>query len=148
MRIDSKTVDEYVEKVPEKWKGLIVKLRKEIISTIDKGFVEAIRWGMINYEVPLEVSGPTYNKQPLGFVSLAAQKNYCSLYVNAIYASPSKRKQLDQAFLTQGLTPNMGKSCIRFKKIEDIPLNEILSILSEFTVEDFLLLVKNIRNDK
>ena len=103
---------------------------------------------MINYEVPLEVSGPTYNKQPLGFVSLAAQKNYCSLYVNAIYASPRKRKQLDQAFLTQGLTPNMGKSCIRFKKIEDIPLNEILSILSEFTVEDFLLLVKNIRNEK
>lgn len=116
-------------------------IREQLIVHMDVGFIESLRWGMITYEVPLEISGPTYNKQPLGFVGLSAQKNYCSLYLTPIYASSEKRARLEKAFVERGLKPNMGKSCVRFKRVEDIPLNEILFMLEEFSVEDFLQLV-------
>ncbi len=141
MKTDSKTVQEYIEQLPDRWRAIVEEVRGKLVACIDSGFVESLRWGMISYEVPLEVSGTTYNKQPLSFVALAAQKHYCSLYPMAIYASPDTREQVEQAFAKHGLKAEMGKSCIRFKRIEDIPLDEILSMLAEITVEDFLAIV-------
>ncbi len=138
MKHDSKAVDEHISQIPDRWRSLVEEVREKLLACIDSGFVESLRWGMVTYEVPLEVSGPTYNKQPLSFVALAAQKHHCSLYLMAIYASPEKREQLEMAFAKRGLKADMGKSCIRFKRIEDIPLDEILSMLGEYTVEDFL----------
>ena len=142
MKIESSTVSEYLEQIPESWKPIIKHLRSQIIQHIPEGFVESIRWGMITYEVPLEISGPTYNKQPLAVVSLAAQKNYCSLYLTAVYADAEKREYLMDAFERQKLKADMGKSCIRFKKLEDIPLDEILTLIKQTSVTEFLDLVK------
>ncbi len=143
MKTDSKTIEEYIKQVPDRWRPIVEEVRGKLVACIDSGFVESLRWGMITYEVPLEVSGPTYNKQPLSFVALAGQKNHCSLYLMAIYASPGKRELVEQAFAQHDLKPDMGKSCIRFKRIEDIPLDEILAILAEYTVEDFLAIVRS-----
>ena len=142
MKSDSRTVEEYIKQIPDQWRAIVEEVRGKLVACIDSGFVESLRWGMITYEVPLEVSGPTYNQQPLSFVALAAQKQYCSLYLMAIYASPDKREKVEQAFAKRALKADMGKSCIRFKRIEDIPLDEILSMLAEITVEDFLAIAK------
>ena len=80
---------------------------------------------MISWEVPLEVSGPTYNKQPLVYAALAAQKNHNALYLNCTYASPARRERLEQAARAAGKTLDMGKSCIRFRSADDLPLDEI-----------------------
>jgi len=143
MKTYNKTVEEYINQIPDRWRALVQEVRGRLTSHIDRRFVESLRWGMITYEVPLEVSGPTYNKQPLSFVALAAQKHYCSLYIMAIYADPDKREQLEQAFTKHALKPDIGKSCIRFKRIEDIPLDAILTMLAECTVEDFLAIAKS-----
>jgi hypothetical protein len=142
MKITGTTVEEYIENVPKQWRSLIAQLRVKLQSHVHDGFVETLRWGMINYEVPLEVSGPTYNGQPLGLVALAAQKHHISLYLTAIYADPERRERLERAFSEKNLKPNMGKSCVRFKKIEDIPIDDILTMISEISVEMFLSLVQ------
>lgn len=142
MKTDSTTVSEYLQQIPPQWQPTLSDLRDQLRIHVDKGFVESLRWGMITYEVPLEISGPTYNKEPLMFAALAAQKNYCSLYLMAIYASPELMARLESAYSSKGLKPDMGKSCIRFKSLDDIPLQEILQLLKDITVEDFLAIAR------
>lgn len=142
MKTESTTISEYLQQIPPRWLPMLTDLRDQLRTYVDKGFVESLRWGMITYEVPLEISGPTYNKEPLMFAALAAQKNYCSLYLMAIYASPEKMAYLEKAYYSKGLKPNMGKSCIRFKNLEDIPLPEILQLLKDISVEDFLAMTR------
>ena len=142
------TVEAYIDQIPEIWKPLVKDVRSALMKYIQKGFVETLRWGMITYEVPIEVSGPTYNSQPLMYIALAAQKHYCSLYLTALYIDPEKRTMLESAFIRKGLKANMGKSCIRFKRIEDLPLAEILSMIHVISVEDFLKQVDRIHDTK
>jgi hypothetical protein len=101
------------------------------------GYVERMAWGMISWEVPIEVSGPTYNKKPLVYAALAAQKNYSSLYLNCAYASAERTEQLRQAFADAGKKLDMGKSCIRFKHADDLPLDAIAREIGSTTPEEF-----------
>lgn len=101
------------------------------------GYVERMAWGMIGWEVPIEVSGPTYNKQPLVYAALAAQKNYNALYLNCAAASAERTERLRQAFAAAGKKLDMGKSCIRFKRAYDLPLNAIAREIGSVTPEEF-----------
>src|SRR5688500_13271462 len=101
------------------------------------GYVERMAWGMISWEVASEGSGRTYNKQPLVYAALAAQKNYNALYLNCAYASAERTEQLRQAFKDAGKKLDMGKSCIRFKRAEDLPLEAIAREVGSTTPEEF-----------
>lgn len=142
MRTDATTVAEYLQQIPQQWKTLVDATRERLLASIPSGYDESLRWGMISYEVPLEVSGPTYNHQPLMFAALAAQKNYCSLYLSAIYSDPARRGQLEKAFDEIGKRPNLGKSCVRFTSLQDIPLEAIGNMLSQIPVDEFLTMYR------
>jgi len=115
----------YIQKLPEERKKAIEKLRTEILQHLPEGFSEIMQYGMISYVVAHDVYPYGYHcdpKQPLPFMSIASQKNYISVYHMGIYSDPKLMQWfLDEFAKASHKKPDMGKSCIRFKKPEDIP---------------------------
>jgi uncharacterized protein YdhG (YjbR/CyaY superfamily) len=138
MHSDATTVDEYLTSLLPSQKEVISSVREFVLAHIPLGIEENMRWGMITYEVPIKRSPNTYNRQPLMFAALAAQKHHCSLYLTAAYLSEENTKLLAEGFAKAGKKLSMGKSCIRFKQVEDLCLPVIGSILSSYTVDSFL----------
>ena len=132
------TVSEYLKEIPENQRKEIKKVRELVKKNIGEGFKETINWGMINYEVPLSTYPDTYNKKPLHFIGLAAQKKNISLYLMCIYQTPELLEELNKGFDRIGKKPNMGKSCIRFKHTDDIPMTEIGKIIKRVTLKKFI----------
>jgi hypothetical protein len=125
MRSKAATVREYLETLPGERRDAIGKVRKTILKNLPRGYEEAINWGFITYQVPLSVYPDTYNKQPLMYAALASQKNYMAVYLCNVYGLASLRDQLIAGFKAAGKKLDMGKSCIRFRKVEDLPLDVI-----------------------
>jgi hypothetical protein len=121
----AKTVQEYLDELPEERRAIISIVRDLIIKNLPEGYREAINFGMISYEVPLEDYPDTYNGQPLNYMALAAQKNHNALYMMCVYQNEQKRKILMDAYKEKGIKPNMGKSCLRFKSLDKLPLEVI-----------------------
>jgi len=119
-------------------RSVIDPVRSLILSHLPSGFVESINWGMLSYEVPLEIYSHTYNKKPLNYIGLAVQKQYYSLYLMPAYMDQNVYQTLMNAFESVGKKLSLGKSCIRFKKVEDIPLDLIGSIIASHSVESFI----------
>jgi len=132
------SISEYLSKLPESQRNNILAVRKMILSNIDKGFVESINWGMISYEVPLSICPITYNMKPLFFAGISGNKNTISLHLMCIYMNNNFVTQLEKEFERMNVKPNMGKSCIRFKNVESIPLKTIGKIINKVTLKKFL----------
>ena len=132
------TVADYLAELPEDRRAQIERLRDLINDALPDGYAERMNWGMITWEVPLELSGPTYNKQPLAYAALAAQKNSNSLYLNCAYASKERTERMKQAFAAAGKKLDMGKSCIRFKRADDLALDAIRDEIASATPEEFI----------
>lgn len=143
MHSDTKDIDGYLEHMDDRWRPVVTEVRERLKAVLPAGYDETFRWNMISYEVPIAISGPTYNGQPLLFAALAAQKHHVSLYLMALYAEQSLARTVEEAFVRMGRKPDMGKSCIRFKRVEDIPLQEILALLESITVDRFLASMKH-----
>jgi len=141
------TVTEYINELPPEKADVIQEMRNFILKHLPKGYQETMNWGMICYEVPLSIFPDTYNKQPLMYAGLAAQKNYHSLYLMNTYWDQSKMDALLDAYAAMDRKPDMGKSCLHFKKPSDLPLEAIGQIIAgtpmERFVEDYKKLVKN-----
>lgn len=135
---NAKTIDDYLNELEPDRREIISNVLKVIQDNIPDGFEETMNWGMICFEVPLSTYPKTYNKKPLMNVALAAQKNYNSLYLMSAYTDDTLLDELKQGFDDAGLKMNMGKSCIRFKKLEDIPLDTIGSIISKVSLDQFI----------
>ena len=138
MRSDATTIEEYLSSLDPELNEIISNVRTFLLSTIPIGVEENMRWGMITYEIPLTRYPDTYNRQPLMFAALAVQKRYCSLYLIPAYVSKPNLKTLIEGYSKAGKKLNMGKSCIRFKRIEDLEFPLIGSIISSFTVDSFI----------
>lgn len=95
-------------------------------------------FGMLPYHVPLERRPDTYNRQPLGVAALASQKNYMSLYLNCVYADPEIKRWFEESFAASGEKLDMGKSCVRFKKLEDLPLEVVGEAVSRVPPEKLI----------
>lgn len=121
----AETVAQYLDELPPDRREVIGAIRDLVNRHIPGGYDEVMRWGMITWEVPMEMSGPTYNGQPLAYAALAAQKNSNSLYLSHAFIGPDHTERLQQAALANGKKLDMGKSCIRFKKLSDLPLDAI-----------------------
>ena len=91
MQSNAATVDQYLAELPEDRREVIQKVRQVIRQNLPKGYEEVMNWGMITYQVPLEVYPDTYNKQPLMYAALASQKNHMAVYLSAIYLDESER---------------------------------------------------------
>ena len=139
-RSGATTPDAYLAELEPARAAELARVRDAVNSALPEGFVERMAWGMISWEVPLGVSGPTYNKQPLVYAALAAQKNHNALYLNGVYASPEGGRRLATAFADAGLKLDMGKSCLRFRKAEDLPLEAIAREIASMSPPEFAAL--------
>ncbi len=142
---NAKTGDEYLAELPEERRNAVAKVRKMIQRSLPKGYREMMGSGMICYGIPLERYPDTYNKQPLCYVALAAQKNYYALYMMGAYAKPGQEAAVRSAFAKAGKKLDMGKSCIRFKQAQDLPLDELGKIIGGLPPEELIELVEEAR---
>ena len=136
-RSDAPTPDAYLAELEPERAAELARVRDTLNAAMPDGYCERMAWGMISWEVPVEVSGPTYNKRPLVYAGLAAQKNYNALYLNCVYASAERTERLRQAFARAGKKLDIGKSCIRFKRADDLPLDAIAREIGSMTPEEF-----------
>ena len=132
------TVDEYLAELPPERREVVSAVRDMVRRHLPKGYEEAMAFGMIGYAVPLSRYPVTYNRQPLAYVAIAAQKNYCSLYLMSAYTDSADERAVREAFQRAGKKLDMGKSCIRFKRADDIPLEAIGRIIARNSVDEWI----------
>ena len=146
MQSAATTVAEYLDTLPEDRKAAISKVRTTIRKNLGKGFAETMQYGMIGYVVPHKLYPNGYHcdpKQPLPFAALASQKNHMSLYLMHAYMDGVTEQWLRDRFAAAGKKVDMGKSCIRFKKIEDLPLDVIGEALAKVSVADYITIYED-----
>jgi hypothetical protein len=132
------TVEAYLAELPRERAELVAHVRNLVNGNIPAGYVERMAWGMIAWELPIERYPNTYNGQPLTFAALAAQKNHTALYLNCIQASEARTERLRLAYEATGRKLDMGKSCIRFKRREDLAEDAIARAIREIPPEAFI----------
>lgn len=142
MQSKAATPDEYIESLPEERKEALAKLRKIIKKNLPKGFSEEMNYGMLGYVVPHKLYPKGYHcdpKLPLPFLAVASQKNFIALYHMGIYAKKDLLDWFTKEFPRHSKKKlDMGKSCIRFKKPEDIPYELIGELVSKMTPADWI----------
>lgn len=137
-RSNTATVEEYLQELPAERRAVIEQVRQVILDNLPPGYQETMNWGMISYEVPLARYPKTYNKQPLSYAALAAQKNSYSLYLMAAYSGSMQEGWLEEQFDQAGKKLDMGKSCLHFRKLDDLPLDVIAQAIAMVSVEEFI----------
>lgn len=128
MQSKATTVEAYLAELPEDRRAAIRAVRAVILKNLDKDFREGMQYGMIGYHVPHSIFPQGYHcdpKQPLPFAGLASQKNSMSLYVMSVYADAGEESWVRAQFERAGKRLDMGKCCIRFKRLEDLPLDVV-----------------------
>ncbi len=148
MKSGATTVEGYLRRLPPERQSIIEEVRRTILRHLPEGYRETMSWGIITYEVPLERYPSTYNKQPLGYAGLASQKNYCALYLLGVYQDSDAEKRLRQGFRDAGKKLDMGKSCIRFTRVDDLPLDVIGEVIAGTSVDDFIATYEASRTGK
>ena len=128
MQSKATTVEQYLAELPADRREALQAVRKVILKNLDKNIEEGMQYGMIGYYIPHRIFPAGYHcdpRQPLCYAGLASQKNYMSLYLMCIYLGAEREKWFHDAWAKSGKKLDMGKSCIRFKKLEDLPLDVI-----------------------
>jgi hypothetical protein len=141
MQSDAKTVKKYLAELPADRRVMLEAVREMILNNINDGFEEGMQYGMIGYYVPHSIFPDGYHckpSEPLPFLSLASQKNYCSLYAMSLYGDAESLAAFQTAWKATGKKLNMGKSCIRFKKLDDLALDLIADHLRDITVDAYV----------
>jgi uncharacterized protein YdhG (YjbR/CyaY superfamily) len=138
MRSEATSVDEYLAELPEERRVALETVRDTILANLPDGYEEAMNWGMITYQVPLETFPDTYNGEPLMFAALASQKNHMAVYLTSVYALPGNAEEFEAAYRATGKRYDMGKSCVRFRKLDDLPLDLIGRTIAAVDLETFV----------
>lgn len=138
MRSNAATIDEYLAALSDDRKADIETVRKVVLENLPEGYEETMNWGMITYQVPLETYPDTYNGQPLMYAALASQKNHMALYLTGIYMQEKDHTAFEAAYRETGKRYDVGKSCVRFRKLDDLPLELIAETIAAMQVEDFI----------
>ena len=136
MRSVATTVGAYLGELDDDRRAAIAAVRAVVLEHLDPGFEEGMRYGMIGYHVPLERFPDTYNGQPLALAGLASQKRHMSLYLMGVYGG-------DEAWFRErweatGRTLDMGKSCVRFRRLEDVALDVVGQAIARTSVDDLI----------
>ena len=146
MKSDANTVQEYLTDLPPERRQTIEKVREIILKNLPKGYEEVMNWGMITYQVPLEVYPDTYNGKPLMYAALANQKNHMAVYLTGIYMNEDRRNEFEQAYKNTGKRYDVGKSCVRFRSLDDLPLPLIGNSIKAMKMDEFVERSRAIRS--
>lgn len=141
MQNQAKTVKEYLVGLPVDRRNAINKVREVILKNLPKGYEEGMQYGMIGYYVPHSVYPDGYHcdpSQPVPFAHIASQKNHMAIYLMCLYSNPEHEKTFREAWKKTGKKLDMGKSCVRFKKIEDVPLDVVGKAIKRVPVKKYL----------
>ncbi len=139
------TPDEYIDSLPEDRQAAIRAVREAVRSHLPEGYEEGMAFGMIGWYVPLETFPNTYNGQPLGLASLASQKNHMALHLNNVYGDPETERWFREHWEATGRKLDMGKSCVRFRRIEDVPLDVVGEVIARTPLERFVRRYEEVR---
>ena len=132
------TPDEYITSLPEDRRDAVSAVREVVRKNLPAGYEEGMQYGMIGWYVPLDRFPDTYNGQPLGLAALANQKNYVSLYLNSVYGDRATEAWFKKRYAATGKKLDMGKSCLRFRNADDIPLDLIGETIARAELDSFL----------
>ena len=132
------TPEAYLAELPPERAEFVSRLRNLINANLPDGYVERMSWGMISWEVPVERYPDTYNGQPLVYAALAAQKNHTALYLNCVYASAERTERMKAQWAAAGRKLDMGKSCLRFKRSEDVAEDVLAETIRSIPVDRFI----------
>jgi hypothetical protein len=148
----AETPEQYISELSDERRPAIKNIRSAILKNLPSGFEETMSYGMIGYVVPHSVYPDGYHTDPslpLPFINLASQKNHIALYHSGIYSDEKLKGWFTSEYKnTIGKKPDMGKSCIRFKKTDSIPLKLIGDLASKMTAEEWIELYENMRKNK
>jgi hypothetical protein len=135
------TVEDYLASLTDERRDALQTVRKVILENLDKDYEEGIQYGMIGYYVPHRVFPAGYHcdpEQPLPFAGLASQKNFMAIYLMCLYSSAEQEAWFREAWAKSGKKLDMGKSCVRFKKLDDVPLDVIGQAIRRIPVRAFI----------
>lgn len=141
------TVEQYLAELPEDRRHAISAVREVILKNLPKGYEEGMQYGMIAYYVPHSIYPKGYHcdpKQPLTYAALASQKNYMSIYLMCEYGHTDNREKFVEAYKASGKKLDMGKSCVRFKKLDDLPLEVIGDAIGRVPVDTYVSMVESV----
>ncbi|HWD89798.1 MAG TPA: DUF1801 domain-containing protein [Mucilaginibacter sp.] len=152
MQSTAKTPEEYVASLPADRKEAISKLREVILKNLPEGFEETIGYGMLGYVVPHTIYPKGYHcdpKVPLPYMNLASQKNFVALYAMCVYSDSKLHEWFVAEYPKHSKAKlDMGKACIRFKKMDDIPYGLIGELAAKFTVQEWITICEKVVNRK
>ena len=139
------TVAAYLARLPADRRAELARVRRVVRKHLPTGYKETMGWGMIMYGVPLKLYPDTYNGHPLCYAALAVQKNHSSLYLMSVYGSKALLAELKAGFKKAGKKLDMGKSCIRFKRAEDLDLETIGDLIARTPLAKYVAIAKAAR---
>ena len=131
-------MEEYLAGLPRERCEAISRVRSVILDRLPDGYEEEMRWGMISYEVPLAIQPDTYNGKPLMYAALASQKRHMAVYLSGVYSDPDARADFERAYRASGKRIDMGKSCVRFRRLDDLPLDVVGDAIARYPIEEFV----------
>lgn len=144
-RSNATTVEAYLAELPAERREVIAQVRDLVREHLPKGYEETMNWGAISWEIPLSRYPTTYNKQPLSFAALAAQKNHYALYLMCLYDGTDRAKEFAEEFRQAGKKLDMGRSCVRFKRIDDLHLPAIAKVIAGTPPEKYIAMYEQSR---
>jgi len=143
--IAAATAAEYLAELPEERRAVVGALRDAVLRALPDGYQECAAWGMLAYVVPLSRYPTTYNGQPLCYAAIAAQKSHYALYLTAPYQDEAEVARLRDGFARAGKKLDMGKSCVRFKRLEDLPLDVVAESIARTPPDAFIAQYEAVR---
>ncbi len=146
MHSDAATVEAYLDGLPAERRAAIEAVRAVILANLPAGFVESVAHGMIAYAVPLTSYPDTYNGEPLMYAALASQKRHMALYLMGVYGSDDLRERFVAEYRETGRRLDMGKSCVRFARLDDLPLDVVGRAVAAMTCDEFVSMAKTARD--
>ena len=144
------SVSQYLEELPEDRRIAISKIRDVILASVDDGIEEVMSYGMIGYHVPLRIYPSGYHcnpKVPLPYMSLASQKNHMAIYMMGLYMDPVDTAWFTTAWRATGKRLNMGKSCVRFNRVEDVPLELLAEAVQRMPSKRYITIYESVLLD-
>ena len=145
MKTATPTMHEYLSALPEDRRAAISAVRYLVNRKLPPGYRETVTQDTIVWIVPLEACPDTYNGQPLTYAALANQKNYMALYLMTVYGDPKVEAAFRDGFAKAGKRLDMGKSCIRFRKVEDLHLPAVGRAVAACSMDEFVRRAKAVR---
>ena len=148
MQSKAKTVEDYLSELDDSRRDAISAVRNVVLENLPDGYEEMMLFGMITYAIPLTTFSDTYNKQPLMYAALASQKRHMALYLTNVYGDESVETWFRERYLATGKRLDMGKSCVRFRKLDDLPLDLVGETIARTPVAEFLEIYKASRQGR